>query len=165
MSKTLVLMRHAKSSWDAPMSDDHARPLNGRGRKSAKALGDWMRTQGWIPDQVMSSSSTRTRETFAGLGFIIAGDFTSDLYHAGPEQMHRTLAQANGQTVLLIGHNPGIAEFAELLVTTEPDHPRFYDYPTGATLVVRFDITRWDQLKPNTGKVLDFIVPRDLMDH
>ncbi|MBL4766962.1 MAG: histidine phosphatase family protein [Rhodobacteraceae bacterium] len=162
MTRTLILMRHAKSSWDTPVTGDHARPLNDRGRRSAAALGEWMLLQGWMPDQVLSSSSARTRETFARLGFIIAGNFTDDLYHAGPDQMLKTLLRASGETVLLLGHNPGIAEFAGQLVGIEPDHPRFSDYPTGATLVVEFDIDRWDHLKPGTGTVLDFTVPRDL---
>lgn len=164
MTKTLILMRHAKSSWDAPVDGDHARPLNDRGRKSAKALGDWMRAKRWLPDQVLSSSSVRTRETLAGLGLNIAGDFTDDLFHAGPKQILPVLACATGQTVLVLGHNPGIAEFAEQLVSSDPDHARFCDYPTGATLVVRFDIGNWDQLRCGSGEVLDFIVPRDLMD-
>ncbi len=164
MTKTLILMRHAKSSWDAPATSDHARPLNGRGRRSAKALGDWMRAQGWIPDQVLCSSSARTRETFAGLKVPLAGEFTDDLFHAGPEQMLPLLARASGQTVLLLGHNPGIAEFAEQLVSSKPDHARFFDYPTGATLVVSFDIDDWNRLRPGTGNVLDFTVPRDLMN-
>lgn len=163
MTRTLILMRHAKSSWNSSASDDHSRPLNNRGRRSADALGDWMRAQDWLPDQVLSSSSARNRETFARLGFIITGSFTDDLFHASPDQMRRALAQAKGQTILLLGHNPGIGEFAEQLVQAEPDHPRFQDYPTGATLVVQFDIEHWDQLEPGTGKVLDFTVPRDLM--
>jgi phosphohistidine phosphatase len=162
MTKTLILMRHAKSSWDAPVAGDHARPLNDRGRKSAKALGDWMRAKGWLPDQVLSSSSERTRETFAGLGISVAPTFTGDLYHAGPDQILPVLARATGQMVLFLGHNPGIAEFAEQLVRNAPDHARFYDYPTGATLVVQFDIDSWDQLRCGSGEVLDFTVPRDL---
>jgi phosphohistidine phosphatase len=163
MTKTLILMRHAKSSWNAPAMRDHARPLNTRGQRSARALGDWLRTQAWTPDEVLSSSSQRTRETFAGLHIDAPARFTNDLYHAGPEQIRQVLAQANGEMVLILGHNPGIAEFAEELVQSPPDHERFLDYPTGATLVVRFEIERWEQIQPGTGQVLDFIVPRDLM--
>ncbi|MBV1895219.1 MAG: histidine phosphatase family protein [Rhodobacteraceae bacterium] len=163
MTKTLILMRHAKSSWDSPTTSDHARPLNDRGRRSAIALGDWMRARGWIPDQVLSSNSVRTRETFAGLGIDVTPSFSGDLYHAGPDQMLPVLARATGQSVLLLGHNPGIAEFAEQLVQTAPNHRRFHDYPSGATLVVRFDIKNWDQLQRDTGDVLDFTVPRDLL--
>lgn len=163
MTKTLILMRHAKSSWDSPATSDHARPLNDRGRRSAKALGDWMRVRGWIPDQVLSSNSVRTRETFTGLAIDIAPTFSGDLYHAGPDQMLPILARASGQSVLLLGHNPGIAEFAGQLARSAPNHRRFHDYPSGATMVVSFDIKNWDQLRCGTGEVLDFTVPRDLM--
>jgi len=163
MTRTLILTRHAKSSWDSPVTDDHDRPLNERGIKSAKALGDWMRSSGWLPDQVISSTSKRTRETFAGLGLTTKAEFTDTLYHATHNQMLRVLSQATGKTVLMLGHNPGIADFAEELTATPPDHPRFHDYPTGATLVLQFDIQSWDRVSWGGGTVLDFIVPRDLL--
>ena len=62
MTRRLILMRHAKSSWDNPFAEDHQRPLNGRGKRSAKAIGEWLRAQGYLPDQILSSSATRTRE-------------------------------------------------------------------------------------------------------
>jgi phosphohistidine phosphatase len=74
----------------------------------------------------------------------------------------RILAQATGDCVLMLGHNPGIAEFAAQLVRTPPDHPRFRDYPTCATLVARFDIDSWSALEPHNGTVLDFVIPREL---
>jgi len=163
MTRTLILTRHAKSSWDNPATDDHDRPLNARGTRSAKALGDWMRAKGWLPDQVISSSSKRTRETFAGLGLTAKAEFTDALYHATHNQMLRVLSQATGKMVLMLAHNPGTADFAEGLAIAPPDHLRFYDYPTGATLVLRFDIDSWDQVSWRSGTVLDFIVPRDLL--
>ena len=163
MTRTLILTRHAKSSWDTPVLDDHARPLNDRGTRSAKALGDWMRAKGWLPDQVISSSSTRTRETFAGLGLDTKAAFTDALYHASHTQMLRVLSQASGKSVLMLVHNPGAAAFAEALATSPPDYPRFYDYPTGATLVLHFEIDSWDQVQWHSGTVADFIVPRDLL--
>lgn len=162
MSRTLILMRHAKSSWDNPRLSDHARPLNARGRRSARALGDWLHMRGRLPDQALISSAERTRETFAGLALPIPGQFTNALYHAGAEQMLRVLAQASGRTVLMLAHNPGIADFAERLVKFPPDHPRFYAYPTCATLVARFDAERWNQVRWHSGNVLDFVIPREL---
>lgn len=162
MTKRLILMRHAKSSWDNALLDDFARPLNGRGRVSAKALGDWMRQQRYLPDQVLCSSAARTRETFAGLKIIADTEFIDVLYHASADQMMRTLQHATGKTVLMIGHNPGISWFAEQLVATPPSHTRFMDYPTGATTVVDIDISIWEDLRPNTGGVVDFVVPREL---
>ena len=74
------------------------------------------------------------------------------------------LRAATGDTVLMIAHNPGIAEFAERLVATPPAHPRFADYPTGATLVARFDIADWADLAWHSGTPADFAVPRDLTE-
>lgn len=160
--KTLILMRHAKSSWDDPTLGDHARPLNGRGRVSADAMGDWLRNRKYIPDQALVSDSARTRETFARLGCICDTRFDSDLYHASGQGMHKVLKTAKGKSILMLGHNPGIAEFAESLVKEPPDHARFFDYPTCATLVATFDIGDWSELRVNTGTALDFAIPREL---
>ena len=65
MSLRLILTRHAKSSWDSPVAGDHARPLNERGRKSAKAIGQWLSGKGYEPVLVLSSDAERTRETWA----------------------------------------------------------------------------------------------------
>ena len=162
MSKTLILMRHAKSSWDTPGLADHARPLNERGTRSAKALGDWMRSKNWLPDQVICSAATRTRDTLSGLALGGAATFTDNLYHASATQMLRVLSQATGQTVLIVGHNPGLADFAAEIVAEPPGHPRFDNYPTGATLVVRFEIDNWNQVAWRGGTVADFVVPREL---
>lgn len=162
MTRTLILMRHAKSSWDNPGQNDHARPLNPRGRRSATALGDWLRAEGWLPDEVISSSSARTRGTFAGLKLDVPAQFTDALYHADPDRMLAVLAQARGETVLMLGHNPGIAAFAARLLTAPPDHPRFADYPTCATLVARFEIANWHALRWHSGRPLAFVIPREL---
>ena len=164
MTRRLILMRHAKSSWGDPTQPDHARPLNGRGQRSATALGDWLRARGYMPDQVLSSSSVRTRETCDRLGLDAPAQFSDALYHASPATMLKALRAATGQTVLMLGHNPGIAAFADALVATPPAHDRFDDYPTGATLIADFVITEWDELAPGAGQTVDFIVPRDLTD-
>lgn len=160
--KTLILMRHAKSSWDDPRLGDHKRPLNGRGRVSADAMGDWLRARKYQPDQALVSSSARTRETFARLGYICDTSFEEALYHASALTMLKLLRAAEGRSVLMLGHNPGIAEFAGSLVHQAPDHERFFDYPTCATLVARFEIDDWHDLTVNTGIVLDFAIPREI---
>ena len=163
MTRTLILTRHAKSSWANPGLADHDRPLNKRGLKSARAMGKWLRNGGWTPDQVISSSSRRTRETFAAMQLGDRAEFTEALYHAGAERMRQVLQEASGRVVLMLGHNPGIGEFAEHLVGAAPDHARFHDYPTCATLIASFDITEWRELRWNTGEVVDFAIPRELL--
>lgn len=164
MTHTLILMRHAKSDWTHAGLRDHERPLNGRGRVSAKALGDWLRAQGHVPDEVLCSSATRTGETLQRLALSadVLVTYTSDLYHAEADTMRDVLTRAKGPCVLMIGHNPGICDFAHRLVRAVPKHSRFEDYPTGATLVVAFDIGSWREIGWHNGQLIDFIVPREL---
>ena len=161
--KTLVLMRHAKSSWNHPDLSDHARPLNKRGRKSAEALGGWLRDNGWLPDMVLSSDSTRTKETFDGLGLDVPVTFTRALYHTDTMGMKAVIRDATGDTVLMLGHNPGIAEFAANLVRNPPDHHQFFFFPTCATMVATFPIDSWANLRWGIGTVQTFVIPREVM--
>ena len=78
--------------------------------------------------------------------------------------MWRALCQARGDCVLMIGHNPGIAAFAHQSVADHPDHDRFWDYPTGATLVVRFDVADWADARAKMGEAIDFVIPRSLLE-
>lgn len=164
MTRHLILMRHAKSSWGDPLLSDHARPLNGRGRNSATALGDWLRHEGYMPDEVLCSSSVRTRETLDRLKIEAPAQFLDSLYHASPHSMFKALTQAKGESILMLGHNPGIAGFAESILARPPDHPRFHDYPTCATLVAEFDIENWSDMTKASGTPLAFVIPRELTD-
>ena len=79
------------------------------------------------------------------------------LYNAGPERMLAILRTASQPTVMMLGHNPGIAEFAAMLPARAPMDPDFRRYPASATLVVDFQIDNWDQIKPGQGSALDFV--------
>lgn len=162
MTLRLILMRHAKSSWDDPRQADHDRPLNKRGRRSAKAIGDRLRARGNVPDLALSSTSTRTRETFDRLRLPCPVDYLPTLYLAEPAAILDALQSAGGQTVLLLGHNPGIAEFAARLVTHPPMHDRFHDYPTCATLIVEFPEKTWAAVRFGTAAPVDFVIPKEL---
>lgn len=159
--RRLILMRHAKSDWQSGV-EDHDRPLNERGRKSAKLLGRWLRDAGYQPDAALISSAMRTVETFGRLDLDCAVRTTRELYLADVEQMLTELRGETAETVLMLGHNPGIAYMANLCVEDAPDHPRFRDYPTGATLVAEFDIADWSELGTRSGHAVDFVVPREL---
>ena len=163
MSRSLILMRHAKSSWDNPNLVDHDRPLNRRGRASAAAMGDWLRTVGHLPDHAVCSNATRAGQTFLGLGLTCPVTYTRALYHAGPDQMMDVLLAQTAPAVLMVGHNPGIAEFADLLVQRAPEHARFVDYPTCATAVIHWDVDDWRALGWHAGTVMHFTVPREVM--
>lgn len=158
---TLILMRHAKSSWKQGLVD-RDRPLNGRGRMAARHLGAWLRDTGITPDQALVSDAERTQETFQRLGTGLEPELHASLYLAAPEQMLEVLRGATGACVLMIGHNPGIADLAERLVKLPPEHDGFLRYPTGATLVVSFDVEGWAGIQPGMGQVREFVVPREL---
>ena len=164
MTRTLILMRHAKSAWADPGAQDFDRPLNKRGRQSATVLGDWLRARDHRPDDILCSAARRTVETCEGLAMDAPVTQMRELYLADAETMLAALHKAKGATVAMIGHNPDIGGFAADLVAEAPDHPRFADYPTGATLVARFDIDTWADLRMGTGRAVDFTVPRDLTD-
>lgn len=158
----LILTRHAKSSWDDPAQPDHDRPLNARGRRSARELGDWLASRGYEPEEVLCSTAERTRETWAGIAMAPLEvrphiRYEPGLYHAAPEKMLEILRSASAPTVMMIGHNPGIAEFAGMLPARAPLDPDFRRYPTAATLVVDFQIDDWSELAPAQGSVLDFV--------
>lgn len=162
--RRLILTRHAKSSWDDPAMRDHDRPLNLRGRRAALELGEWLHSRGYEPDEVLCSTAERTRETWARaaaapLEVTPRVTYVEALYHAAPGTMLEVLRGAGGDCVMMIGHNPGIAEFAALLPARPPAHPDFRRYPTAATLVVDFQIADWREARPGTGSVLDFFVP------
>lgn len=165
MTKRLILIRHAKSSWQAPF-DDHARTLDDRGRVAATAVGAWLLNKGYLPDTIYSSDAARTRETtdriVAATGTTPAIFFKDKMYHGAPATLLNVLQKADGDTVALVAHNPGIAFFAEEIVAKSPDHRRFFDYPTGATLVCDFAINDWAAAVPRSGQVVDFVVPKDL---
>ncbi|RVT95934.1 histidine phosphatase family protein [Rhodovarius crocodyli] len=169
--RQLLLLRHAKSSWDDPALPDHARPLNARGRRAAQAMAAEMQRLGLTPDVVLVSSARRTLQTmealrpFEGSPMVTVLD---GLYLAPWRGMLETLNEVPDtvRSVLMIGHNPGLHELAlELL---PPDHPetqalkRLRDaYPTGG--LAEFGIAApWHQLAPAGARLVRYVVPRDL---
>ena len=164
--RRLILTRHAKSAWDDPSLEDFDRPLNGRGRRSARLLGDFIASRGYEPEEVICSPSKRTRETWE----LIAPSLPEPaklrmlprMYHAGPAQLLAVLHGAGGTSVLMLAHNPGIAMFAEMMARTQPEDPAFARYPTGATTVLEFDAESWAGVAAGTGTPLAFVTPRAL---
>lgn len=162
--RRLILMRHAKSDWSGGPSDDHGRPLNPRGRHASEALGQWLKSERLIPDEVLCSSAMRTRETYVRLGLPAKPAFKElrSLYLAEPEAILTAIRQAAGSCILVIGHNPGVGMTAEAILSQAPVHPQFLQYPTGATLVADFDIEDWNDAAWGNAKARHFIVPREL---
>lgn len=166
MTKRLILTRHTKSSWDDPTMSDHDRPLNDRGKAAAADLGDWLASRGYVPEEVLCSDALRTRKTWSGIAPALPGTpilvLKPALYHAGPDVMLAVLRHAEADCVMIIGHNPGIAEFAARILAQAPMDQNFHRYPTGATLVADFAADSWKDVGFGQGALRDFIVPREL---
>lgn len=160
--KTVLLLRHAKSSWKDSQLDDFDRPLNGRGRKAAATIGDQLRSESVVIDQVLSSSSVRTRQTvellFADWKEVPSTTFHDDLYHATPGQMIDQLRQlpSSVNCVMLVAHNPGLEELVNQW-TGQATH-----FPTAAMAQFEFDIQDWSQLTGQTvGRLIQLWRPRE----
>jgi phosphohistidine phosphatase len=123
--KRLIVMRHAKSSWDTDAPTDHERPLNQRGRRDAPLVGAELARRGWVPDAVISSDSVRTRETWERIARALPApgrvEFTPLLYGGGLGAIQEVLGPLGDAviTALLLGHNPGF-EGAVGWLTGEP---------------------------------------------
>ena len=164
MRKRLILMRHAKSGWEHSLSD-HERSLTPRGTRAAAAMGDWLKKNNYHVDQAYVSTARRTRETYDYLDLRLDKtkiQYQDKLYLAPETVLFDTLKQATGSHVLIIAHNPGIAECANHLARTRPNHIGFEHYPSAATWVAEMDLKTWSTLTPHSGKTLDFCVPKDL---
>lgn len=163
----LLLMRHAKSSWDDPTQTDHERTLNARGEVAAPAVGKMLHARGYAPQLIWSSDSTRTRQTATLLIRAIPGAqsviHSSGFYHASALTVLDIAADMgepkNVERLMWLGHNPGWSElFAHF---TGHEH----NFPTGACAVLKRKIrTENNWLDPESWKLIDMILPRDLTD-
>jgi phosphohistidine phosphatase len=144
--KTLVLVRHAKSSWAEPLQADYDRPLNDRGEKDAPRMGERLKKLSVVPDLIVSSTAKRAAETAKlvakGVGYDPKNiQWVERLYHAGPGTMENVVAGLDDsvQTVFLISHNNGITHYANSF------SPGFAtdNMPTCACVGCRADIASW----------------------
>ena len=141
--KTLLVLRHAKSSWKEPGLTDHERPLNKRGRRDAPRMGALLRDKNLIPDLIFCSTALRARET-AELVAVHSGypgeiHYETDLYMASPEVYLRNLLALGDdlQRVMVIGHNPGVEVLVSLLTGQNET------MPTAALAVLELPIQTW----------------------
>jgi phosphohistidine phosphatase len=173
-SRRLVLLRHAKSDW--PDVADHERPLAKRGRRDAPVAGRWLARSGYVPDAVVCSTARRARETWelaavglaetAGLAGVAGGAappvrYESRVYEAtvlGLLMLVREFPD-DQRTVLIVGHNPGLAELAVGLAAPPPEPPSAF--PTAAIAVLGL-AGNWASAGPGEARLLAFAVPADM---
>jgi phosphohistidine phosphatase len=161
--KTLLVLRHAKSSWNDPALDDHERPLNKRGRRDAPRMGELVREYGLIPDVVISSDAVRARLTAEAVAeeARYAGEILVDprLYMARPADIVSLLptVRENAETVMIVGHNPGLEKLVEQLTGERQD------LPTAALAQIVLPIDQWRDLKLSTrGTLVGLWRPKEL---
>jgi phosphohistidine phosphatase len=170
--KTLYLLRHAKSDWGDPGLDDHDRPLAPRGERAATVMGVHYAQQQYQPTLVLCSSARRTRQTLETLLPHLPGDpelvVEQRIYLASCGQLLSRLQEiCDGQSrVLLVGHNPGIADLARTLAGSgERASLRRLAarFPTAASAVCGFDLECWRDLAPGSGRLLAYVTPKELL--
>jgi phosphohistidine phosphatase len=170
--KTLILMRHAKSSWDAGQVADHDRSLSGRGRETAPAVGQWLKDQNLKPDLLLCSTAARVTETLDLLQPNLPTDLTvkkmEALYMALPREILAVVAKVKDkvETLFILGHNPGIGSLAHWLAGQgdKTAIERMRDkFPTGGVAVIDFDIASWREVDGEQGTLRQFMAPRDLV--
>ncbi len=161
--KTLLILRHAKSSWKDASLADHDRPLNKRGERDAPRMGQLLLDQGLVPDLIISSTAKRARQTAElvaqACGYENEIVFTRDLYHAGPEDYLETLniMAEDEEVVMVVGHNPGMEALLDVLTGES-------GYLTTANIAqVRLPIESWDELDEFTGgKLVNLWRPKEV---
>jgi phosphohistidine phosphatase len=171
--RRLLLLRHAKAEPGGPEQDDHDRALVERGIADAAAMAHYLKAKGYAVDRILCSTSTRTRQTAEPVLRVmpVPVAYHDVLYHAAPGRIIAQVQDADDADLglLLIGHNPGLEQVATLLAreAVKPKEQHRHDlleekFPTAALAVLEFDIANWKKLSPCSGKLVDFVRPRDL---
>jgi phosphohistidine phosphatase len=160
--KKLLLLRHAKSSWDDAGLADFDRPLNGRGRKAAPLVGDLMRRRQLRPDLVISSPAARARETVAlvleASGMKTELRYDERIYEATAARLLEVISDIGDekQEVMLVGHNPGFENLLERLTGES------LRVPTAALALVALDADRWNEAGARGGRLEWLVKPKEL---
>jgi len=169
--RRLMLLRHAKSDWSTPGTRDHDRPLNARGREAAPKMGAYMVRHALLPDLVIASTAKRVVET---LDLVLAAfkqqpnvRSEAGVYEAGPDRLLDIVKRTprSVHSLLMVGHNPGFAELATMLIASGEVETRqrlIEKFPTAGLAVIDFALDDWGKLHPRAGRLDRFVVPRTL---
>jgi phosphohistidine phosphatase len=175
--KRLLLLRHAKAEPADGAEADRDRRLAGRGRSDVAIVAVEMHRRGYAPDRVLCSDAARTRETWTLAAGLLGGgplpiELLDELYLAPPEAIAervRTAMRPSEGVALVIGHNPGLADFVLAYsgrYATEGERNRRAavraKFPTCALAVIDFAVTSWSGVAPGGGTLVDFLAPRML---
>jgi len=172
LTKTLYLLRHAKSGWDDPVARDFDRPLNKRGEKAARTIGQWMAANGVTFEQVIASPAVRVIDTldgvWAGYGRKMEPTWDRRIYLASSATLLDVLREVSDDhdSVMMVGHNPGMEDVVFDLVPDDGSSPLREEvevkYPTAALAQLDIDIDSWSDIGKPVALLKRFVRPRDL---
>jgi phosphohistidine phosphatase len=161
--KSVLLLRHGKSSWKQAELADHDRPLNKRGKRDAPLMGRLLKKKGPVPQKIISSTAIRARSTAKAVakasGYKGEIVFDKSLYAAGPDAYLSVMHDLSDEyaRALIIGHNPGLEELVEMLTG------EIHLMPTCSLAHVKIRVDKWSDIDNKIkGKVEGIWRPRDL---
>jgi phosphohistidine phosphatase len=165
--KTIILVRHAKSSWKDLSLDDFDRPLNKRGKRNAPFMGEKLKNRQIMPDLILSSPAKRARKTAIAVAKAIGYPkkkikYNDNMYHPSARyllEMVRNQDDKN-ETIMLFGHNPDFNDFADMLLKHNP----IYNIPTTGVYCIRFDVDSWKKVREGKGESIFFDYPKRYKD-
>jgi phosphohistidine phosphatase len=164
--KTLLVLRHGKSSWKDTDIEDHDRPLNKRGKKAAPQMGKLIKKEDLVPDLILSSTALRAKTTaeLVAEHSKYKGEILFDrrLYLAGPANIVDILQEIETEPadrVMIVGHNPGHEELVRTLTGQDER------LPTAALAQIQLPIENWKELEVSMeGALVNLWRPREIED-
>ncbi len=160
--KTLLILRHAKSSWKSNRGD-HDRPLNDRGKRDAPRVGKLLKQSGLAPDRILSSTAKRARKTAAKVAkkcqYEGVLELKGSLYLGAPEDYIQVLREVEdvADCVMVVGHNPGLEQLLSLLTG------EVQSLPTAALAQVALEVDTWQELRlSRRGELIHVWRPKEL---
>ena len=162
--KTILILRHAKSSWKFPDLSDHDRPLNRRGKRDAPAMGKILKDKNLVPDLIISSTAIRAKDTASEVakhsGYRGKNTEIESLYAAEPAAYLKVIRELadDYHRVLIVGHNPGVEELIEILTG------EIHVIPTCTLAQIEFDIDDWSELLlrgADRGRLVEIFRPNE----
>jgi phosphohistidine phosphatase len=160
--KTLIIIRHSKSSWKDHSLSDFDRPLNKRGKKDAKKMSFELSEKIRKVDLLLSSSSKRTTQTsnyFLDSIDVRSNIFSENLYHSSSDLIFDFVLKINNKynKTIIVGHNPGLTNIVNKLTNLKLDN-----LPTSGIVIIVFDVDNWKKINYKSGLVEWIKFPKDL---
>lgn len=162
--KTLFLLRHAKSSWKDETLADFERPLNGRGKRAAETMGNYFKSHAIVPELILCSPAVRARETLELVSKAAKWSaevrYDQQIYEASGLRLAEVVSQIENdrKVVMLVGHNPGMAELLFLLTAER------VEVPTGTFAKIAVNATEWAHAADKRATLELLVKPRELED-